>query len=113
MQPNFSPRRLVDSSLGLVISDETANILCNDNGRRHWRRLKITQYPPILMAAWAEGNAPQAPRSSKLGSRGEPILNNSRRIFGESGICGAEANHEAGCEFALECGATLTARMIA
>src|SRR5262249_35089449 len=43
VQSDFPACGAVDRRLGLIIRDKPANILHDNNGGRHWRRLKITQ----------------------------------------------------------------------
>ena len=47
VQFDLALRGPLDRGLALVIRDETPNILHDDDGRRHRRRFKITQYPPL------------------------------------------------------------------
>src|ERR1700731_3094267 len=42
VQSDLALRRPVDRGLTLVIRDGAPNILHDDDGRRHWRRFKIT-----------------------------------------------------------------------
>src|ERR1700730_15374816 len=51
VQSDLALRRPVDRGLTLVIRDGAPNILHDDDGRRHRRRFKITQYPPLLLFA--------------------------------------------------------------
>jgi hypothetical protein len=50
VQSDLALRRPVDRGLTLVIRDGAGNILHDDDGRRHRRRLKITQYPLLIFA---------------------------------------------------------------
>jgi hypothetical protein len=50
VQSDLALRRPVDCGLALVIRDEAPNVLHDDDGRRHWRRFKITQYPLLMFA---------------------------------------------------------------
>ncbi len=83
VQPDFPPRRPVDRRLGLIISNKTANILHDNDGSRHWRRRKITQYSPLPIFDPDPGL--RAALTFKLGSRSEPAVNKSWRICDLSG----------------------------
>src|ERR1700726_3910665 len=47
VQSDLALRRPVDRGLALVIRYEAPNILHDDDGRWHWRRFKVAQFPPL------------------------------------------------------------------
>src|ERR1700730_13988320 len=108
VQSDLALRRPVDCGLALVIRDEAPNVLHDDDGRGHWRRFKITQFPPLTHICRDQRDTFQAVHFPNLSRRGVPILNKSRRIY----AFGRRFEiRSASAELARECDATLTARI--